>query len=121
MKDTAHQEILDDVSKQVSRSAARLGHVQLWKAVDRYKHIGGVVQASSSCVPEAKERATSCAEVRNPLQQRVFKLFGESLDMGGFLCLGTKESLRFSGNEESFDVVNRSLRIFRKRQMRPNA
>ena len=56
-----------------------------------------------------------------PLQQRVFKLFGESLDMGGFLCLGTKESLRFSGNEESFDVVNRSLRIFRKRQMRPNA
>jgi len=56
-----------------------------------------------------------------PLQQRVFKLFGESLDMGGFLCLGTKESLRFSGNEESFDVVNRSLRIFRKRPMRPNA
>jgi len=56
-----------------------------------------------------------------PLQQRVFKLFGESLDMGGFLCLGTKESLRFSCNEESFDVVNRSLRIFRKRQMRPNA
>ncbi|MFT6600825.1 MAG: chemotaxis protein methyltransferase CheR [Alloalcanivorax sp.] len=56
-----------------------------------------------------------------PLQQRVFKLFGESLDMGGFLCLGTKESLRFSGNEESFDVVNRPLRIFRKRQMRPNA
>ena len=56
-----------------------------------------------------------------PLQQRVLKLFGESLDMGGFLCLGTKESLRFSGNEESFDVVNRSLRIFRKRQMRPNA
>jgi chemotaxis protein methyltransferase CheR len=56
-----------------------------------------------------------------PLQQRVFKLFGDSLDMGGFLCLGTKESLRFSGNEESFDVVNRSLRIFRKRQMRPNA
>ena len=56
-----------------------------------------------------------------PLQQRVFKLFGESLDMGGFLCLGTKETLRFGGNEESFDVVNRSLRIFRKRQMRPNA
>ncbi len=56
-----------------------------------------------------------------PLQQRVFKLFGDSLDMGGFLCLGTMESLRFSVNEESFDVVNRSLRIFRKRQMRPNA
>lgn len=56
-----------------------------------------------------------------PLQQRVFKLFGESLDMGGFLCLGTKESLRFSGNEESFEVVNRPLRIFRKRQMRPDA
>ncbi|ASK33848.1 CheR family methyltransferase [Alloalcanivorax mobilis] len=51
------------------------------------------------------------------LQGRVIQLFSESLDMGGFLCLGTKESLRFSGNEEAFEVVNKPLRIFRKTQL----
>ena len=51
-----------------------------------------------------------------PLQESVIRLFSESLDMGGYLCLGTKESLRFSGQEDTFDVINKSLRIFRKRQ-----
>ncbi|MCK0536311.1 CheR family methyltransferase [Alcanivorax quisquiliarum] len=51
------------------------------------------------------------------LQQRVFKLFRESLDMGGYLCLGTKESLRFSGCAEHFEPVVGDLRIFRKRQL----
>ena len=46
----------------------------------------------------------------------MIRLFSESLDMGGYLCLGTKESLRFSGQEDTFDVINKSLRIFRKRQ-----
>ncbi len=56
-----------------------------------------------------------------PLQERVIRLFDDSLDLGGFLCLGTKESLRFSGNEDAFDVINKSLRIFRKRQIPHNA
>lgn len=51
-----------------------------------------------------------------PLQKRVFGLFRESLDMGGFLCLGTKESLRFSGCEEEFEPVVRELKIYRKKQ-----
>lgn len=55
------------------------------------------------------------------LQERVIKLFSDSLDMGGYLCLGTKESLRFSGQEESFDVINKSLRVFRKRQFQHHA
>ncbi len=42
----------------------------------------------------------------------MIRLFSESLDMGGYLCLGTKESLRFSGQEDAFDVINKSLRIF---------
>ena len=50
------------------------------------------------------------------LQERVIRLFNDSLDMGGFLCLGTKESLRYSGHEEAFDVVSVPLRIFRKRE-----
>lgn len=55
------------------------------------------------------------------LQQRVFRLFDDSLDLGGYLCLGTKESLRFSGDEDAFEVVNKPMRIFRKRQPRHNA
>jgi chemotaxis protein methyltransferase CheR len=50
------------------------------------------------------------------LQRRVFNLFSESLDMGGVLCLGTKESLRYSGLEEEFEPIDNELKIFRKRQ-----
>lgn len=50
------------------------------------------------------------------LQQRVFRLFFDSLDMGGVLCLGTKETLRYSGLEEAFESIDERLRIFRKRQ-----
>ncbi len=50
------------------------------------------------------------------LQQRVFKLFFDSLDMGGVLCLGTKESLRYSGLEEAFEPIDERLKIFRKHE-----
>jgi chemotaxis protein methyltransferase CheR len=49
------------------------------------------------------------------LQQRVFGLFRDSLDIGGFLCLGSKESLRFSGCAEAFDITDEKQRIYRKR------
>lgn len=52
-----------------------------------------------------------------PLQQRVFRLFHDSLDMGGVLCLGTKESLRYSGLEDEFEPIDEQQKIFRKRQM----
>lgn len=51
------------------------------------------------------------------LQQRVFRLFHDSLDLGGFLCLGTKESLRYSGLADDFEPVDESLKIFRKRPL----
>lgn len=51
------------------------------------------------------------------LQKRVFGLFSESLDLGGYLCLGTKESLRFSGCDDDFEPVVGDLKIFRKRQL----
>jgi chemotaxis protein methyltransferase CheR len=51
------------------------------------------------------------------LQKRVFRLFRDSLDMGGILCLGSKESLRFSGCEEDFDTLDAAMKIFRKRQL----
>lgn len=49
------------------------------------------------------------------LQNRVFQLFHDSLDIGGTLCLGSKESLRFAACADRFDVVDKVQRIYRKR------
>lgn len=49
------------------------------------------------------------------LQNRVFRLFYDSLDIGGMLCLGTKESMRFADCADQFDVIDRNQRIYRKR------
>jgi chemotaxis protein methyltransferase CheR len=53
------------------------------------------------------------------LQDRVFKLFYESLDMGGVLCLGSKESIRFSSYANKFSAIDEKNKIFRK-QHRPS-
>jgi len=50
------------------------------------------------------------------LQGRVLDLFEKSLVYGGYLCLGTKESLQFSDVAEYFDVVDEDARIYRKRR-----
>lgn len=50
----------------------------------------------------------------NSLQNRVLKLFYESLTRGGFLCLGTRESLRHSEVEQQFKPVDQPNMIFRK-------
>lgn len=49
------------------------------------------------------------------LQNRVFQLFHDSLDIGGTLCLGNKESLRFALCADQFDVIDKAQRIYRKR------
>ena len=48
------------------------------------------------------------------LQQRVHKLFHESLPTYGYLGLGSKESLRFTGFEENYEAVDRREKIYRK-------
>jgi chemotaxis protein methyltransferase CheR len=48
------------------------------------------------------------------LQERVLRLFHGSLDRGGFLCLGTRESLRQSDVELGFSAIDKDLRIFRR-------
>ena len=50
------------------------------------------------------------------LQNRVLKLFYESLVPGGFLCLGTKETLKFSDVEKDFEVVSNKQKIYRKKR-----
>jgi chemotaxis protein methyltransferase CheR len=49
------------------------------------------------------------------LQGKVLRLFGESLIPGGFLCLGSKESLKFCSNGELFEPLSERQRIFRRR------
>ncbi len=48
------------------------------------------------------------------LQDRAIGLFHEALCHRGFLCLGTKEALRFSAHAKCFDEFLGAERIFRK-------
>lgn len=50
------------------------------------------------------------------LQNRVFNLFYESLCPGGFLCLGSKESLKFSEVADKFEPVAEREKIYRKKR-----
>jgi chemotaxis protein methyltransferase CheR len=48
------------------------------------------------------------------LQAKVHSLFYSSLAMFGILCLGSKESMRFSPYEEKYEQLNGREKIFRK-------
>ncbi len=50
------------------------------------------------------------------LQSRVLELFDHSLDLLGFLGLGSKESLRFSGIESKFRQIIPGQKIWRKQK-----
>lgn len=52
------------------------------------------------------------------LRNRVLKLFDDSLIRGGFLCLGFRESLRFSSICEKYDRIDRKNKVYRKRVAR---
>ncbi len=49
------------------------------------------------------------------LQDHVFSLFSNSLCQNGFLCLGSKETLRFSRNYEKFEDMVIKEKIYRKK------
>ncbi|MCK3685252.1 protein-glutamate O-methyltransferase CheR [Maribellus sp. YY47] len=49
------------------------------------------------------------------LQDKVLNLFHESLTPSGILCLGTKESLKFTSVESKFDTIDQRQKIFKKR------
>jgi chemotaxis protein methyltransferase CheR len=48
------------------------------------------------------------------LRERVLDLFDQSLIRGGFLCLGGRESLRFSSLSEKYERLDSKNRIYRK-------
>jgi chemotaxis protein methyltransferase CheR len=47
-------------------------------------------------------------------RQRVFRLLYNSLSIFGFLCLGKRETLRYSGLEENFRIIDKKLNIYQK-------
>jgi chemotaxis protein methyltransferase CheR len=49
------------------------------------------------------------------LQNRALELFTKSLVHGGFLCLGTREDLRFTSVHEFYEPVDEKERIYRKK------
>jgi len=49
------------------------------------------------------------------LQARVLGLFRDSLVFDGFLCLGAKETLKFSSLAEEFKVVDPKAKLFQKK------
>lgn len=51
------------------------------------------------------------------LQNKVLKLFSESLSKRGFLCLGTKEGLKFTDFEDDFTVIDKKMKIYKKSQI----
>ncbi len=48
------------------------------------------------------------------LQNKVLRLFYDALCPGGFLCLGSKESLRFTDFSDDFEIVAEREKIYRK-------
>jgi len=48
------------------------------------------------------------------LQNRVIGIFNESLAQGGYLCLGTKETIRFTCYGNQFKEIDREAKIYQK-------
>jgi chemotaxis protein methyltransferase CheR len=48
------------------------------------------------------------------LQDRALGLFSEALCRRGFLCLGSKESVRFSAHASRFEVLNAEHKVYRR-------
>jgi chemotaxis protein methyltransferase CheR len=69
----------------------------------------------------AEMQLVSCRNVliyfNRELQDRALGLFHESLCRHGFLGIGSKESLRFSAQSETFDPFVREQRIYQKRSV----
>ncbi len=51
------------------------------------------------------------------LQNRVLGLFSDSLNRGGYLCLGSKETLEFSNVANRFKTVDAPVKIYQKRSV----
>ena len=83
--------------------------------------VDGVVFAQHNLVSDSAFNEFHVITCRNvmiyfaqPLQERVHRLFYESLAMFGVLALGQKETIRFSPFEPRFEVIDAEERLFKK-------
>jgi chemotaxis protein methyltransferase CheR len=49
------------------------------------------------------------------LQNKVIKLFDDSLNYGGFLALGSKETTQFTSKADDFETINAKEKIYKKK------
>lgn len=96
---------------------ARYGHIKLDDELKR-----NVVFAQHNLVSDAAFCEAHLVLCRNvliyfqpPLQQRAIGVFADSLVRGGYLCLGTKESLLRNDAAARFDTVNRAASLYRRK------
>ena len=94
---------------------SRYGHIKFDDALRR-----NVIFATHNLAADAafcEAQLILCRNVmiyfRPPLQQRAVALFRDSLVRGGYLCLGNKESLRFTGSDRDFVTIDRAAALYR--------
>lgn len=72
----------------------------------------------------AETQLIYCANVliyfKTHLKNRVLGMFRDSLVQGGFLCLGSQESLTGSAVDDAFAAVDSSSRVYRSRYVHPH-
>src|SRR3954447_10800291 len=83
--------------------------------------VGNVVFAQHNLVSDGSFNEFNVIMCRNvmiyfdrPLQDRVHDLFYESLGMFGILCLGHKESIRFTPHEATYEELDANEKIYRR-------
>lgn len=97
--------------------SAAYGRAVFDKSLRRHMVFSDHSLATDSVFTETQ--LVSCRNVliyfTRPLQDRAVGLFRESLCRGGFLGLGTKETIRLSSHADGFVEVVQGERIYRKR------
>jgi chemotaxis protein methyltransferase CheR len=95
---------------------AQYDHIQLQSGLKR-----NIVFAQHNLVTDASFNEFHVVLCRNvliyfnkSLEARVLRLINQSLGLLGFLCLGAKESLKFSVLEKDFEEVDSLNKIYRK-------
>ncbi len=53
------------------------------------------------------------------LQNRVVSLFNDSLVNGGFMGLGSKETLQFTDQANNYDIINKDEKVYKKKVLKP--
>ena len=117
MKDyTANYQKAGGVSSFSEYYTAKYDHAIFNKSLQKH-----IVWAHHNLVTDASFNEFNLILCRNvmiyfnqQLQERVHKLLYDSLILFGILCLGTKESIRFTPYEECYEAMDDRQKVFRK-------